>query len=68
MIGGLFSLFYLGALIYISIVIIQRIFNYDDNKEMSYSYLIDWDDDLHSAMHNVNYSSMRANLFIAIRK
>ena len=59
-VGGFFSLFLKGTLLYFSIIIINRMFTFDDNKERQHSYLLDMDEKSPDAVLNVKYSSMRA--------
>ena len=67
-VGGFFSIFIKGALLFVTIIILRRMFIYDDNKEMQHNYLISMDEDQPDAINNVNYSSMRTKIFLAIRK
>ena len=43
-------------------------FFYQNNKEMLHSYLINMDETALDGVHNIEYSGMRATLFIAIRR
>lgn len=67
-IGGFFSIFIKGALLFFAVIIITRVFTYDDNKERQHSYLIEMDADSPEALLDVKYSGMRAKVFLAIRR